>query len=40
MYTYRFQNQLPQEINKRSEKYITLEELTKLMEWKLTVSFS
>lgn len=31
-----FQNQLPQEINKRSEKYITLEELTKLMEWKLT----
>ncbi|XP_022778355.1 uncharacterized protein LOC111319895 [Stylophora pistillata] len=32
----RFQNVLPQEINKRSEKYLTHEELTKLMEWKLT----
>lgn len=31
-----FQNVLPQEINKRSEKYLTREELTKLMEWKLT----
>lgn len=35
----RFQNVLPQEINKRSEKYLTREELTKLMEWKLTVSY-
>ncbi|KAJ7372728.1 hypothetical protein OS493_018002 [Desmophyllum pertusum] len=35
-----FQNQLPQEINKRSssEKFLTQEELIKLMEWKLTNS--
>ncbi|CAH3021343.1 unnamed protein product [Porites evermanni] len=32
---YWFQNQLPQEINKRSEKFLTQEELIKLMEWKL-----
>jgi len=31
-----FQNQLPQNIHKRSEKFLTQEELIKLMEWKLT----
>ncbi|KAL9956133.1 hypothetical protein ACROYT_G037566 [Oculina patagonica] len=32
-----FQNQLPQEINKRPEQFLTQEEVIKLMEWKLTV---
>ncbi|XP_068672095.1 uncharacterized protein [Montipora foliosa] len=31
-----FQHQLPQEISKRSQKFLTKEELVKLMEWKLT----
>ncbi|XP_078347559.1 uncharacterized protein LOC144632717 isoform X3 [Oculina patagonica] len=31
-----FQNQLPQEINKRPEQFLTQEEVIKLMEWKLT----
>jgi len=34
-----FQNQLPQEINKRLEQYLTQKELIKLMDWKLTVSY-
>lgn len=34
----RFQNQLPQDINKRPEQFLTQEELIKLMDWKLTVS--
>lgn len=36
----RFQNQLPQEINKRPQQFLTQEELIKLMDWKLTVSYS
>lgn len=31
-----FQNQLPQDINKRPEQFLTQEELIKLMDWKLT----
>lgn len=34
---FRYQQELPTVIKSRTEKYITLEELTKIMKWKLMV---